>query len=109
MHVCPICGVKINIDKVTMTGELGCSYYDWLISCNNCTLINLHYPADSYHERRYFKTSDEALNAFEERCIRSKAEKQIRDLNPSRCCPECGRMIPNGILRYCSNCGRLFK
>ena len=108
MHTCPICGIKVSIDKVKLTGELGCSYYDWVISCNNCNLINVHYPADSYWERSYYKTPDEALNAFEERCLRSKAMKEIRALNPSRCCPECGRILEDGLFKYCSNCGRMF-
>lgn len=64
-HPCPVCGNEVTIEKERQNGGMDDSYYDWKITCNNCHLINVYYPADCFYGRDYYETQCSALAHFD--------------------------------------------
>ena len=80
MHKCPLCGSKnITIKKVCKNGGMDGSYYDWNIRCNECRAVNVDYAADEFHGRKFYKTIEDAITAWNEVCemfLKVKAEER---------------------------------
>ena len=64
-HPCPVCGNEVTITKEQLNDGGGWQYCDWKISCNNCHLINVYYPADGFYGREYYETPCSALATFD--------------------------------------------
>lgn len=72
MSKCPICGNEVKIEKVDHSEGMDGRYYDWLISCDKCRLLNAEYSADGFYGRDYYETEQSALDAFDKDCSKIK-------------------------------------
>ncbi len=77
MSKCPICGNKVKIEKVGYSAGMDGRYYDQLISCDKCHLLNVEYSADCFYRRDYYETAQTALDAFDKQCSKNKDNLMI--------------------------------
>lgn len=67
-YICPICKHEVTIEKISQHSGMDGYYDNWIIQCNNCKLVNVEYPADSFYGRDYYKTEESALEAYNSTC-----------------------------------------
>ena len=62
---CPICRHEITIKKKWESGGMDGSYQDWDCYCDNCGMFHAVFAADSFYNRKYYKTMEEVSEALQ--------------------------------------------
>lgn len=59
---CPICGAHLIIEKEAQNGGMDGRYYNWVVRCGNCHLLNIEYAADNFYGREYYETPEAVMD-----------------------------------------------
>ena len=76
---CPICKHALSISKEGFDGGMDGRYYDWVIRCDNCGLLNYNTAADNFYGRGYSATQQDAIIKFNKYVSRYKETKEMKD------------------------------
>ena len=69
MHCCPVChSNQIDIRQTREFQGMDGSCTNWFITCQHCHIPNVTLAADNFYNRKFYKTKEDAIQAWNELC-----------------------------------------